>query len=844
VPDWLRDVALPTAPAAAPKEDLPSWLQDAGVSTIEPSGQHPPAAPVDAVPTWMQDPAPASADAAIFEDLPSTITPFEPVGDDIPNWLQEMQPPPAAPPAQSDMSRSPGQRRHTTGDLPNWLRDFDSEPPIVDMSQEDLDYINTPASDVPNWLQESLSDVPNLKTPAPAAPADDIPEWLRIADESAPVVAPAQAAAPVSDIPAWLQQPTSAMPPAISLDDVALESTTSGEGGVPDWLRDIDEEAQATIQSNTGITPSIPAPESAPATASPDLPAWLQAEDAALAQPIADSPAAPAATPSDIPPWLQESPAPASSPSQSDIPPWLMESASASNEQGGGAATVDLDNEPITRSSSMPDWLREDLPSAPVPTTRFEPTPTTRLNDDDVAATNPLDIPDWLREDLPSAPVPTTRFEPSVTVRLDEPAIPPAAKVAPSWLLDDEPTAPGADIDDTLLGNVDLPAWLRQSVTPDEPPPEPEPEPNASSGSADWLRAFGMPEVAAPTAEPAQSAGRSDIAMPPAIERTPERIAAVALLHELVMQPLPAPLPTPLAAPARWWHKIGSERIIALLLLSAILASLFIPSLNLGGDNNRLGGKTADLYNYIETLNPDSRVLIAYEANLRRSAEIADLEKVVVDHIVGKGIPIVTFSTDIEGALAAAKRETFLASQPDYALGRQYLNLGYVSGGDTALQRLARNARQMISEELIRQNPANNVDTLGVMSKLNSNLQFDSAIINDIRDFDLVVVIADEPGDVESWVEQVWPTYKELPIAFLTTNETAPLIQPAIQIKADFYPLVGLAGAQNYAALRGIQPLDRAPLNAISLSSMMVVGVIFGGGILGIRRRMRQKGNG
>ncbi|MBA3469222.1 MAG: hypothetical protein H0T53_06210, partial [Herpetosiphonaceae bacterium] len=328
------------------------------------------------------------------------------------------------------------------------------------------------------------------------------------------------------------------------------------------------------------------------------------------------------------------------------------------------------------------------------------------------------------------------------------------------------------------------------------------------------------------------------------MERSPERVAAVALLHELVMQPLPAPQPTPAAAPTRWWQKIGSERIIALLLLSAILASLFVPNLNLGGTNSHLGGETADLYNYIETLTPDSRVLIAYEANVRRSAEIANLERSVVDHIVDRRIPTILLSTDIEGALAAANREQLFANTPDYTPGKHYLNLGYVSGGATALRRLANDPRQLISEELILQNPNNNVDLLGVMSKLNSNLQFNSAIISDIENFDLVVVIADEPGDVQAWVEQVWPVYKELPIAFLTTNETAPLIQPAIQIKADFYPLVGLAGAQSYAALRDIKPLDRTPLNAISLSSIMLVGLLLGGGIVGIRRRMRQKGNG
>jgi len=333
--------------------------------------------------------------------------------------------------------------------------------------------------------------------------------------------------------------------------------------------------------------------------------------------------------------------------------------------------------------------------------------------------------------------------------------------------------------------------------------------------------------------------------LPPTIARSPERIAAVEMLRELVMQPTPLAAPVPEAATATWWQKIGVERIVALLLLSAILLGLLVPNLPFNTAPNALNTKAVDLHTYIESLSPDSRVMIAYEADLQRSAELAPLEEAVVDHIVAKGVPTVLLTTDVQGALVKNQRVARIeANNPDYNIGTHYLDLRYQAGGTAVLRSFAQNARAAIRNELVAQDPNNNVDLIGIMSKVSSANQFDSAIINTMDDFDLLVLVTDEQTDVQDWVEQVWSQYPALPVAIITTNETSPLIQPFIQVRGDFYPLVGLAGAQAYNVLQGTTTRGSvAPINALSMSGIVLTALIVVGGLISIGRRMRRRRN-
>ena len=719
-----------------------------------------------------------------------------------------------APPADSS-DQTFATRRPATGDLPAWLRDFDTEPPIIDISDEDLAATDT-TNYVPAWLRESATNaavppaaaahtrlVPNddadvpawlqpqatasAPTPAPTSAADDIPEWLRIADEQA-IVAPTPTAPPADDPPPWLTQSDSPVPPLV-LEDLAIEAT-AGNSDVPDWLRDIDQEAQATVQATTG-TPTAPPTD--------DLPAWLKA-DAPSQQPNQPSNAEPAVSDNGLPAWLRE-----------DSP-------------AAPQATLRLDDVPPAPEADIPAWLREDSPAAPQATLRL----------DDVPPAPEADIPAWLRD---------TGQSPQPTVRLDQATSRSGGDtVTPSWLLDDEPTAPSTTetADDSMFGSVDLPAWLRQSVGNEPAAPELVTPPE----SPDWLRTLGGTQPAPATDDQPQTIRRSDIALPPTIARSPERIAAVEMLRELVMQPIPLAAPVPEQVSAKWWQKIGVERIVAVLLLGAILLGLLLPNLPFNTAPNALNTKAVDLHTYIESLSPDSRVMIAYEADLQRSAELAPLEEAVVDHIVAKDVPTVLLTTDVQGALVKNQRIARIeANNPDYNIGTHYLDLRYQAGGTAVLRSFAQNARAAIRNELVAQDPNNNVDLIGIMSKVSSANQFDSAIINTMDDFDLLVLVADEQTDVQDWVEQVWAQYPALPVAIITTNETAPLIQPFIQVRGDFYPLVGLAGAQSYNALQGTTTNSVAPINALSISGIMLTALIVVGGLIGIGQRMRRKRN-
>ena len=310
------------------------------------------------------------------------------------------------------------------------------------------------------------------------------------------------------------------------------------------------------------------------------------------------------------------------------------------------------------------------------------------------------------------------------------------------------------------------------------------------------------------------------------------------------MQPTPLAAPVPEQVSAKWWQKIGVERIVAVLLLGAILLGLLLPNLPFNTAPNALNTKAVDLHTYIESLSPDSRVMIAYEADLQRSAELAPLEEAVVDHIVAKDVPTVLLTTDVQGALVKNQRIARIeANNPDYNIGTHYLDLRYQAGGTAVLRSFAQNARAAIRNELVAQDPNNNVDLIGIMSKVSSANQFDSAIINTMDDFDLLVLVADEQTDVQDWVEQVWAQYPALPVAIITTNETAPLIQPFIQVRGDFYPLAGLAGAQSYNALQGTTTNSVAPINALSMSGIMLTALIVVGGLISIGRRMRRRRN-
>ncbi len=77
-----------------------------------------------------------------------------------------------------------------------------------------------------------------------------------------------------------------------------------------------------------------------------------------------------------------------------------------------------------------------------------------------------------------------------------------------------------------------------------------------------------------------------------------------------------------------------------------------------------------------------------------------------------------------------------------------------------------------------------------------------------LDDISMILVLADDAADVQSWVEQIRRSVPQQPLAFLLPAEAAPIVQPYLQPPRDpriapIYHLAGKQGALAYEQLRG-----------------------------------------
>jgi hypothetical protein len=906
LPDWLRgspsEIQQPALPeAAVPQEsDLPEWLRGA---------QHTPETPESAgeesLPAWLADLVPDEPPAIPVEAPEANLSP--PSAPSDPVDLRDLD-------TLSDIfaETGPSNQPEDAG-LPAWLRDIPSdeirrvmegdeegitaEPFTFDQLPEQASA--APSADVSSWLSgvseatgddtdsgpawlSGLTDMP--KTPSGTVDAD-LPLWLQDADAGTGEAVPTDPAAPfpsqAESQPAWLDASASAQAPLdISPTRPQADSLGVGSGeGLPPWLQadtpsSASEELPSWLQTDTPA--SAEQERQASAGAGEELPSWLQADTPASAAgageelpswlqsdlaPSFEAPAAPAEA--DVPDWLRADVTPPPAPSErQELPPWLSDAiVSTPNPEPAHTPPPEISwrSEPAASpEEELPAWLRDDAPApqaeeappwlqADVPPAPFRSdTPTPPLED----------LPPWLRDDtgqpLPTAGRPGDANLPewlrgeeaygtdsSASAQSSEADLSGQTPTAPSldWFEEDtSPSIPGQApaAESEFFGGAELPAWLRKTDADSATEIS-----AADARSVDWLTKLGSHEEE--SVIPAVAPAIRTVPLPQAPSRSPAQVQALALLQRLAADPYPVAVPTSEPASASVWQRIGLERLLYVVLLIALLAALTVPDLSVGLQSTPQAPGAAELFQRIDTLTSQDVVLIGYEWDARRISELKPLEQAVIGQLIQKQVKLVLVSTDPQGSLLLFDLRDELQRAGYKEGGEDYILLGYKPGGDLALRALAQDFQAALRSDF--QNSDATISALAGGSQTGKPLVA-------LSDFSMLLVLADQASDVQSWVEQIRRSVPQTPLAFLLPAESVPLVEPYLQPPRDarftqIYHLAGKQGALAYEHLRGAQhtlglQIERE-IGQFRLSLLVFVALLLIGGMLvGISGALRR----
>jgi hypothetical protein len=713
IPDWLRTLAgEESQPAASQPEEKPGAPSQAG---FPPPAASPLSSPAE------ESPAPA--------DLPpwlSALTPAQessPQRDEFAEWF-----------AQASAGEAAGSPQPPTGPA--------TEPPVSAGEEAtvepplDLDWLHS----LDSAEKERADSVSRAE--APGGEESDLPDWLKSLPSAAPG-GEAETPPPEEEHPLWRQEPGhEETPPALE------------ESALPDWLQGLSTESAAAQ------TP--PAEEIPPALEESALPDWLQGlstEPAAAQTPPAEE-IPPALEESALPDWLQglsTEPAAAQTPPAEEIPPALEESA-------------------------LPDWLQglSTEPAAPPISTAEEETPPPAAPAFVAPPTIPASElhvePEWLASlRAGENEAPAEEIAPPSTAEEARPAFTEAplsaegieeifASDLPDWLLSaaETPSAGESQLppeSEDSLAPAELPSWL-QAMRPIEATLEEGAEIGAAETQEEQGPLAGLRGVLPVPVSAISLPKPRPVSLK--LQVSEEQQSHMALLDQiLAAETTPRPIQS-----AKTVRSFRLLRWLIAALFIALTALIFFTGSRFFA-TPAFQPSVFAARDAIAALPEGAPVLVALEYQPALSGELEAVAAPFVDALMILRHPRLIFvSTSPLGADLAERFLSRTQLQHGYQRREQYLNLGYLPGGESGVRAFVQNPSQAAPFA---------VDLAPAWQS--SPLQGVQAF----SDFSAVLVITDSVESGRMWIEQSQPVRGSAPLLLITSAQAGPLLQPYYQ---------------------------------------------------------------
>lgn len=176
-------------------------------------------------------------------------------------------------------------------------------------------------------------------------------------------------------------------------------------------------------------------------------------------------------------------------------------------------------------------------------------------------------------------------------------------------------------------------------------------------------------------------------------------------------------------------------------------------------------------------------------------------------------------STSSTGPALAEHFITITQDEHKYTTGLQYVNLGYIPAGASGLLSFAKVPQRVTplsfdGMEAWATNPLEQVTTLS--------------------DFELVLVITDNPDTVRTWIEQIQPQLEDTPFVAVVSAQAEPILHPYSRGEdAQLSGLVsGITGGAAYEQVSEKEHLARTYWDALNYSLIVAIAIILIGSIV------------
>jgi hypothetical protein len=471
---------------------------------------------------------------------------------------------------------------------------------------------------------------------------------------------------------------------------------------------------------------------------------------------------------------------------------------------------------------------------------------------------NDAELPEWLKEiqqeeanESPQPGEPISDMGLTAESGADRLTEPPGEEVTDSFASDylsqesDSEAKPFLS-DQELPSSEDNPDWLNDALTEKVPEdiggdelfadsqseiPLGELEEDESKSTKTGREPRGVLEGAGPlaglkgvlSAEPGAAQIRKSGAYSTKLRVTENQRNHVELLESMIAdegQPLPLPRRTPISQQNvfRW--------AIALIMLVVILWPIILDSRQMPLPMPDEG--SAEVSRLITQLPEDAKVLLGLDYEPGLTEELEAVAAPVIDHLIVKGSLLTLVSTSPSGVILAERLIETMQGEEELISGSDYVNLGYIPGGAAGIRSFSENPEGTL--------PAS-VDDSPVWGSDTNSVAFPLEGIDQITDYDMVVLLADDPDVARAWIEQLGSIISNPDVltsfVLVTSAQLEPVVQPYFSSSPQLVNgmVTGLRGGAIYSRLTGGDNITNQYWDAFGMGAFTAAMLILVGGL-------------